>query len=70
MTNTIKNLTLKIGRCHARRLIEVLLPLVMAGRFRATEIVSHVLPLEDGARAYDLFAHRRDNAIKVLLVPA
>jgi threonine dehydrogenase-like Zn-dependent dehydrogenase len=64
-----KNLTLKIGRCHARRLIDVLLPLVLAGRFRHTEIVSHVLPLEDAAHAYQLFADRGDTAIKVLLVP-
>jgi 2-desacetyl-2-hydroxyethyl bacteriochlorophyllide A dehydrogenase len=64
-----KNLTLKIGRCHARHFIDVLLPLVLAGRFRHTEIISHVLPLEDGARAYQLFAERRDNAVKVLLIP-
>jgi threonine dehydrogenase-like Zn-dependent dehydrogenase len=64
-----KNLTLKIGRCHARALIDELLPLVLAGRLRHTEIITHTLPLGDGARAYDIFAQRRDNAIKVLLVP-
>jgi threonine dehydrogenase-like Zn-dependent dehydrogenase len=64
-----KNLTLKFGRCHARRLIDVLLPQLLAGQFRHTEIVSHVLPLEEAPRAYELFAERRDNAIKVLLLP-
>jgi threonine dehydrogenase-like Zn-dependent dehydrogenase len=64
-----KNLTFKIGRCHARRYIDVLLPLVLAGRLRHTEIVSHVLPLAEGPRAYDLFGERRDKAIKVLLEP-
>jgi threonine dehydrogenase-like Zn-dependent dehydrogenase len=64
-----QNLTLVIGRCHARRNIDRLLPLVLAGRLRHTEIVSHVLPLADAARAYALFADRRDNAIKVLLMP-
>jgi threonine dehydrogenase-like Zn-dependent dehydrogenase len=64
-----KNLGLRIGRCHARRSIDVLLPLVLAGRFRHTEIVTHQLPLSDGARAYDIFSQHQDQAIKVLLHP-
>jgi threonine dehydrogenase-like Zn-dependent dehydrogenase len=64
-----KNLTIKIGRCHARHQIDKLLPLVLAGGLRHTEIVSHVLPLEAGPQAYALFSERRDNALKILLVP-
>jgi threonine dehydrogenase-like Zn-dependent dehydrogenase len=64
-----KNLTIKIGRCHARALAQDLLPMVLAGRLPHTEIITHTLPLADGAHAYDIFAQRRDNAIKVLLVP-
>ena len=64
-----RNLTVKIGRCHARRFIDVLLPLVLAGRFRHTEIITHQLPLADAVRAYEIFAHRQDQAIKVLLHP-
>jgi threonine dehydrogenase-like Zn-dependent dehydrogenase len=64
-----KNLGLRIGRCHARRHIDTLLPLVLAGRFRQTEIITHQLPLADGARAYDIFAQHQDQAIKVLLHP-
>jgi threonine dehydrogenase-like Zn-dependent dehydrogenase len=64
-----KNLTIKIGRCHARHYIDVLLPLVLAGRLRHTEIITHELPLEDGAQAYALFAEHHDRAIKVLLLP-
>ncbi len=64
-----KNLGLRIGRCHARRHIDVLLPLVLAGRFRQTEIITHQLPLADGAQAYDIFARHQDQAIKVLLHP-
>ena len=64
-----KNLTIKIGRCHARALIDELLPLVLANRLPHAEIITHTLPLADGVRAYDVFAQRRENAIKVLLVP-
>jgi threonine dehydrogenase-like Zn-dependent dehydrogenase len=62
-----KNLGFRIGRCHARHYIDVLLPLVLDGRFRHTEIITHELPLADGARAYDIFSERREDAIKVLL---
>jgi threonine dehydrogenase-like Zn-dependent dehydrogenase len=64
-----KNLAFKIGRCHARRNIDLLLPLVLSGRFRHTEIITHLLPLAEGARAYQIFAERREDAIKVLLTP-
>jgi threonine dehydrogenase-like Zn-dependent dehydrogenase len=62
-----KNLTVRIGRCHARAVIDRLLPHVRARRFRQAEIVTHVLPLGDGARGYEIFTERRDGAIKVLL---
>jgi threonine dehydrogenase-like Zn-dependent dehydrogenase len=64
-----KNLTLKIGRCHARAMIDRILPLLLTGELRPREIVTHVLPLEEAPRAYALFAEHRENAIKVLLVP-
>jgi threonine dehydrogenase-like Zn-dependent dehydrogenase len=64
-----KNLTIKIGRCHARHQIDVLLPLVLAGRLRHTEIITHDLPLTEGARAYEIFAQRKEGAIKVVLRP-
>jgi threonine dehydrogenase-like Zn-dependent dehydrogenase len=64
-----KNLTIKIGRCHARHHIDALLPLVLAGRLRHTEIITHDLPLADAPRAYQLFEEKRDGAIKVVLRP-
>ncbi len=62
-----KNLGFRIGRCHARHHIDHLLPLVLEGRFRHTEIITHELPLSEGARAYQIFSERREDAIKVLL---
>ncbi len=64
-----KNLTLKIGRCHARSSIDRLLPRLLAGELDPTAIITHTLPLSDGARAYQLFAGRQEQAIKVLLIP-
>ncbi|HVR11095.1 MAG TPA: alcohol dehydrogenase catalytic domain-containing protein [Thermoanaerobaculia bacterium] len=64
-----KNLTLRFGRCSARAMMERLLPRVLAERLPLTEIISHVLPLRDGPRGYELFGRRQDAAIKVLLKP-
>jgi threonine dehydrogenase-like Zn-dependent dehydrogenase len=64
-----KNLTLRIGRCSAREVMERLLPRVLAERPPLTAIVSHVLPLADGPRGYELFRRRQESAIKVLLKP-
>ena len=64
-----KNLSFKIGRCHARHTIDILLPLVLAGRLRHTEIITHLMPISDGAHAYQIFSERREDAIKVLLTP-
>lgn len=64
-----KNLTLKIGRCNARKYMQKLLPLVLENRMPLTSIITHTLPLSDAVYGYELFAKRQDNAIKVLLKP-
>jgi 2-desacetyl-2-hydroxyethyl bacteriochlorophyllide A dehydrogenase len=64
-----KNLTMKIGRCNARKYMEKLLPLVLQHRVPLTSIITHVLPLSDAVNGYEIFSERRDNAIKVLLKP-
>jgi threonine dehydrogenase-like Zn-dependent dehydrogenase len=64
-----KNLTIKIGRCHARHHIDRLLPLVLEGGLPHMQIVSHVLPLAAAPEGYVMFSERRDNATKVLFVP-
>jgi threonine dehydrogenase-like Zn-dependent dehydrogenase len=64
-----KNLTLRIGRCSARAVMERLLPRVLTERLPLTAIISHVLPLREGPRGYELFGRRQDSAIKVLLKP-
>ena len=64
-----KNLTLKIGRCNARKYMEKLLPLVLKNVVPLTSIITHVLPLSEAVKGYEIFAERRDDAIKVLLKP-
>lgn len=64
-----KNLTIRIGRCPARRFAERLVSLVAARRYDLASIFSHRMPLADGVRAYDLFDRKVDGCTKVLLEP-
>lgn len=64
-----KNLTFKTGRCNARKYMQQLLPLIQRKSVSLTDLITHVLPLNEGVRGYDIFTNHRDHAIKVLLKP-
>ena len=53
----VKNAMASLGRMIARGVLD------------PSPLVSHVLPLDDVQRAYELVANKRDNALKVLLKP-
>lgn len=61
-----KNLTYRVGRCPARHLMERLVPVVQKKKYPLTDILSHRMKLNEGAKAYQLFANRQDNCLKVL----
>jgi threonine dehydrogenase-like Zn-dependent dehydrogenase len=63
-----RNLTLRIGRCPARSLMDELQGLLRR-RTDLGAIVTHVLPLADGAGAYERFDRKQDGCIKVAFVP-
>ena len=64
-----RNLTWRIGRCPARSLMEGLLPLVRRRRADLAALITHRLPLADGAEAYTLFDAKRDGCLKVAFQP-
>ncbi|MEM7051647.1 MAG: alcohol dehydrogenase family protein [Acidobacteriota bacterium] len=64
-----KNLTFRTGRCPARAYMDRLVPLVAAGKYELSAIISHRLPLAEGAAAYELFASRAPGCNKILLRP-
>lgn len=64
-----KNLTYRAGRCPVRALIDRLLPLAERRRDDLAAVISHRLPLADGARAYQLFASRSEGCTKAVLIP-
>ncbi len=64
-----RNITLKMGQCPAHTYIDEIISLIQKGKFDATDIITHQLPLADGEQAYNLFEKKLDNCIKVILKP-
>jgi threonine dehydrogenase-like Zn-dependent dehydrogenase len=63
-----RNLTIHIGRCPARSLMEGLIPWAHR-RPDLAAIVTHRRSLADGAEAYRLFDLKRDGCVKIALEP-
>ena len=64
-----RNITLKMGQCPAHTYSDRIIDLISAGKFDATDIITHILPLEKGSHAYEIFDKKLDNCIKVILKP-
>jgi 2-desacetyl-2-hydroxyethyl bacteriochlorophyllide A dehydrogenase len=64
-----RNLSYRVGRCPARRYMEQLMPLLTSGRYDLNPLLSHHLPLADGARGYRIFADKAEACTKVVLTP-
>ncbi|WP_194833598.1 alcohol dehydrogenase catalytic domain-containing protein [Nocardia sp. XZ_19_369] len=65
----VKELEFHIGLCSIQYELPTLLKLTAAGRLRPEAVVTHPLPMSEGADAYRLFAERADGVSKVVLDP-
>jgi glutathione-independent formaldehyde dehydrogenase len=65
-----KGVTIGMGRDHDERYNGRLRDLIVAGRAKPSQIVSHRLPLSESADAYRRFDRRSDGYLKVILDPA
>ncbi|MCE3284717.1 MAG: Alcohol dehydrogenase GroES domain protein, partial [Steroidobacteraceae bacterium] len=64
-----KGLTLRMNQASVKRHLPRLMEHVAAGRLRPSEIITHRVPLEDAAEAYEVFSDKRDHCIKTVLIP-
>lgn len=64
-----KNLTYVTGRCPARAMMPSIIPLLQQKKYPFLSIVTHRMALADGAKGYEIFAHKKDNCLKVMLRP-
>jgi threonine dehydrogenase-like Zn-dependent dehydrogenase len=65
----LKNLTLRGGLVNPQQYAAQLLALIQGGRLDPSELVTHRMPLAEGAAAYELFASHADGVLKVVLEP-
>lgn len=65
-----KGLTLKMGQTHVHKYLRPLLDLVQQGKIDPTFVITHRLKLEEAPHGYDIFNHKKDNCIKVVLKPS
>jgi threonine dehydrogenase-like Zn-dependent dehydrogenase len=64
-----KSLTIRTGQTHVQRYLRPLLGQIEAGEIDPTFVITHHLPLEDAPKAYELFKHKEDGCVKVVLRP-
>jgi len=64
-----KGVTIKQGQSQVHKNIDHLLDLVVQGKVVLDDIVSHVLPLTEISRGYDIFKNKEDDCTKVILKP-
>ncbi|MCD8486704.1 MAG: glutathione-dependent formaldehyde dehydrogenase [Desertifilum sp.] len=64
-----KALTLTSGQTHVHRYLRPLLQHIQNGDIDPTFIITHRLPLSEAPKGYEIFKHKKDNCIKVVLEP-
>ena len=71
MTLFDKQIQLRMGQANVRAWVDDILPLVSddGDPLGVEDLATHRLPLEDAPYGYEIFQHKRDGAIKVVLEP-
>jgi threonine dehydrogenase-like Zn-dependent dehydrogenase len=64
-----KSLAFRMGQTHVHRYIPRLLEHIQNGDIDPTLIITHHMSLEDAPHGYDIFSHKEDECVKVVLRP-
>lgn len=64
-----KGLTLKMGQTHVHRYMQPLFAMIEKRQIDPSFIVIHIFPLEDAPEAYEVFKHKVDGCVKVVMKP-
>ena len=65
----MRDLTFRIGLANINAHIPELSRLIEKGTLNPRPLISHIMPLDEAAKGYEIFNARKDNAMKVLLKP-
>jgi threonine dehydrogenase-like Zn-dependent dehydrogenase len=64
-----KGLTLRMGQMHGQKYMRMLVERVVNGEIDPSFVVTHRLPLAEAKYGYEIFKHKNDNCVKVVLKP-
>lgn len=64
-----KGITLRGGQALVHKHIDKLMNYVIEGKITLDDIITHRLPLTEVAHAYDIFKHKKEDCVKVVLDP-
>jgi threonine dehydrogenase-like Zn-dependent dehydrogenase len=64
-----RSLTVRTGQCHVHRYMKPLLKHIQNGDIDPSFIITHKMKLEDAPVGYDIFNHKEDECLKVILRP-
>jgi len=64
-----RSLTIRSGQCHVQRYMRPLLEHIQNGDIDPSFIITHHLELEQAPDGYEIFKHKEDDCVKVVLHP-
>ena len=64
-----KGLTWKTGQTHMQKYMKPLLEKIQNGEIDPSFIITHEMSLDDAANGYEMFKHKQDGCIKIVLKP-
>jgi threonine dehydrogenase-like Zn-dependent dehydrogenase len=62
-----RSLTIKSGQCHVQRYTALLLERILRGDIDPSFVITHRLKLDEAAHGFDVFLHKQDECMKVVL---
>jgi threonine dehydrogenase-like Zn-dependent dehydrogenase len=62
-----RSLTIKTGQCHVHRYMKPLLEHIEKGNIDPSFVITHKMQLEDAPVGFDIFTHKEDDCLKVVL---
>jgi threonine dehydrogenase-like Zn-dependent dehydrogenase len=64
-----RGLQMRAGQCHVHRYLRPLLDRIERGEIDPSFVISHRMNLSDAPKGYDIFLHKEDESMKIVLRP-
>lgn len=64
-----RSLTIKTGQTHVQRYMQPLLERIQKGEVDPACVITHTMSLDEAPHGYEIFKHKEDQCIKVVLKP-